>query len=335
MAASTTASGSTSIAVSVVLPTRGQPHLLDRCLDALMRQTLPAARFEVIIVDDAPNQHTLRLVARWRARTLRRGPRLVYVFNGGPHGPAAARNRGWRIALAPLIAFTGDDAVPAPGWLAAGLAACNAGADAACGRIIMPPAVAPIDCVPNAAPPDAPDFAGANCFCRKQVLERLDGFDERFTAPWREDSDLYFRLLGIGAAIVHAPQAVVARPAPPVPWGASLLDVKKLAFDALLYKKHPRLYRERIPATLRLHDYGAVAALLLAGAAAAAGQAPPALLACLAWLALTLRLCARRLAGSASTVPHVAEIVLASALPPPLAVFWRLAGAIRFRVRFA
>ena len=54
-----------------------------------------------------------------------------------------------------------------------------------------------------------------------------------------------------------------------------------------------------------------------------------------AWLALTVRLCVRRLHGTAHSVSHVAEMALTSILLPPLAVFWRLAGAVRFRVRFA
>jgi uncharacterized membrane protein YqaE (UPF0057 family) len=31
----------------------------------------------------------------------------------------------------------------------------------------------------------------------------------------------------------------------------------------------------------------------------------------------------------------VADVILTSMLLPPLAVFWRLAGAVRYRVRFA
>jgi hypothetical protein len=54
-----------------------------------------------------------------------------------------------------------------------------------------------------------------------------------------------------------------------------------------------------------------------------------------AWFTLTARLCARRLAGTAKTVSHIAEMILTSVLIPPLAVFWRIAGAIRYRVRFA
>jgi GT2 family glycosyltransferase len=323
------------MAVSVVVPTCGRLDLLDRCLDALTRQTLPATSYEVIIVDDEPNHNTLHLVAGWRARTLDRGPRLVYVSNAGPHGPAAARNRGWRIAQAPVIAFTDDDTVPSPGWLASGLAAFADGVDALCGRIEMPVPATPTDYQRDARLLETAEFVTANCFCRKTILERLDGFDERFTCPWREDSDLHFRLLDMNARIAHAPEALVVHPVRPAPWGVSLLQIKKMAFDALLYKKHPRRYRQKIQPSPRWDYYAIVVALLAALAGFVAGATPLAAVGSAAWLTLTVRLCARRLSGTSKTLSHVAEMIVTSALIPPLAVFWRIAGAIRYRVRFA
>jgi GT2 family glycosyltransferase len=323
------------MAVSVVVPTCGRLDLLDRCLDALTRQTLPATSYEVIIVDDEPNHNTLHLVAGWRARTLDRGPRLVYVSNAGPHGPAAARNRGWRIAQAPVIAFTDDDTVPSPAWLASGLAAFADGVDALCGRIEMPVPATPTDYQRDARLLETAEFVTANCFCRKEILERLEGFDERFTSPWREDSDLHFRLLDMNARIEHAPEALVVHPVRPAPWGVSLLQIKKMTFDALLYKKHPRRYRQKIQPAPRWDYYAIVASLLAALAGFAAGATPLAAVGAAAWLTLTVRLCARRLSGTAKTLSHVAEMIVTSALIPPLAVFWRVAGAIRYRVRFA
>jgi cellulose synthase/poly-beta-1,6-N-acetylglucosamine synthase-like glycosyltransferase len=41
----------------------------------------------------------------------------------GRHGPAAARNRGWRAAEGEIVAFTDDDCVPHVHWLSAGVAA--------------------------------------------------------------------------------------------------------------------------------------------------------------------------------------------------------------------
>jgi len=334
----TSATASNTIRVSVVVPTCGRMDLLDRCLDALTRQTLAANAYEVIVVDDEPNHNTLHLVAGWRTRTLERGPRLVYLANSGMHGAAAARNLGWRAAQGAVVAFTTDDAVPAGAWLAEALDLFGDEVDVLCGAVDMAPARAQRH-PPAAAAPGSADAPGsalclANCLCRKRLLERLDGFDERFSEACRDDADLHFRLLGAGARIVQAPQAQVVLPLPPAPWGASLAQARRAVFDALLYKKHPRLYREHIRPTPPWDDYLTAGALLVLLGALLAGNVLLASLAGLAWLALTARLCRRRLAGSAHTAAHLAEVVVTSALLPPLAVFWRLAGAVRYRVRF-
>ena len=334
----TSAAGSTAITISVVVPTCGRMDLLDRCLDALTRQSLPFGSFEVIVVDDEPNHNTLHLVAGWRARTLDRGPRLVYLANSGQHGPAAARNLGWRAAQAPVVAFLDDDGVPASGWLAEGLAAFGADVDVLCGRVDKAGPGAARACGAQTHPDPMPELCITNCFCRKSVLEALEGFDERFEQSSHGEADLHFRLLGMGARIVRSTDAVVVQPVPPMPWGASLAETRRAVFDALLYKKHPRLYRERIGAIPPLDYYLATAALVLALGALLAGAGVPALVAGLAWLALTARLCMQRLRGAAGrhppTVSYMLDIVVTSALIPPLAVFWRLVGAIRYRVRF-
>lgn len=320
---------STAVEVSVVVSTSGRLDLLDRSLDALMRQDFPAAAYEVIVVDDEPSRNTQQLVAGWRARTPERGPRLVYVANDGAHGRAAARNRGWRIARAPVIAFTDDDTVPSPGWLTHGLAGFDAHTDVLCGRIESPAAgIAEGQSEPA-------EFVAANCFCRRGVLDALDGFDERFRAGWRADNDLHFRLLKMGARIARSQQALVVHPVRPAPWGASLFQLHRISFDALLYKKHPELYRQKIRRLPCWEDYAIVAALAVAAAGLGTGDEILAVIGCGAWLVLTGMLCIRRLRGTPKTVAHVADMLITSALIPPVAVFWRMVGAIRYRVRFA
>ena len=327
------------IAVSVVLPACGRMDLLDRSLDALMRQSLDPRSYEVIVVDDEPNHNTLHLVAGWRTRTLERGPRLAYVANPGPRGPAAARNCGWRAARAAIVAFTSDDAVPAADWLAQGLAAFHDDIDVVAGRIETPAPAGRADrergAHAHAQAHERLDFTSANCFIRKPILERMDGFDERFSVRRGTDADLHFRLLESGIQVQRAPQALAEHPARPAPWGASLLQIRHAVFDALLYKKHPALYRQRIEAHPCWEHYATVAVLMLALASMAAGARTLAYAAGAAWLIFTLRLCAQRLRGSPRTPSRLADIVLTSMLLPPLAVFWRLAGAVRYRVRFA
>lgn len=328
------------IEVSVVVSTCGRLDLLDRSLDALTRQDLAAGTYEVIVVDDGPDRNTLQLVAGWRARTLDRGPRLVYVANEGAHGPAAARNRGWRVARAPIIAFTDDDTVPAADWLRHGLAGFSPDTDVLCGRIETPLPTMPskdqdaLDALDAPDTPDTPEFVAANCFCRRAVLDALDGFDERFHVGWRADSDLHFRLLKMAANIARSPHALVLHPLRPVRWGASLFQLHKLSFDALLYKKHPELYRQKIRRLPCWEDYAIVAALVAAALGLAQGNEVLAVTGAGAWLVLTAMLCIRRLHGTPWTVSHVADMLLTSALMPPVAIFWRMLGAIKYRVRF-
>jgi GT2 family glycosyltransferase len=284
-----------SVAVSVVIPTCGRPHLLRRCIAALEQQTLPADSIELIVVDDTQSRR----------------------------GPAAARNLGWRHAAGSIIAFTDDDTVPDAHWLERGLAAFTSRVDAMAGRIVMPVPRTPTDYERNEQGLERAEFVTANCFVRRSALEMIGGFDERFKLPWREDSDLQFRLLQAGCTIARAEQAVVVHPVRPAPWGVSLRQQRRVMFDALLFRKHRALYRSRIRRAPRWDYYAIVATLLLAP------LWPPALI---VWAALTAGFCSQRLRGTSKAPRHVAEMVVTSALIPPLAVFWRLVGALKYRV---
>jgi GT2 family glycosyltransferase len=290
----------------VVIPTCGRPALLKRCLDALARQTLHASRIEIIVVDDSRSRR----------------------------GPAAARNDGWRRARAPIIAFTDDDTEPDPAWLENGLAAFSDEVDAVSGRIVMPVPGTPTDYERDARGLERGEFVTANCFCRKGILEEIDGFDEHFRLAWREDSDLQFRLMQAGARILHEPRAVVVHPVRPAPWGVSLRQQRKVMFDALLYKKHRKLYRERIRARPRWDYYAIVAALFGGLLAALLSAYELAFLLAVVWVGFTATFCLHRLRGTSRAPLHVLEVILTSAAIPPLAVFWRVVGALKFRVAF-
>src|SRR5579884_2504543 len=105
---------------SVVVPTYRRPDLLDRCLAALVAQDLGPQAYEIVVADDAASEETGRQVERWATNDR---PALRYVPVRHAHGPAAARNAGWRAARGEVIAFTDDDTVPDPGWLREGVAA--------------------------------------------------------------------------------------------------------------------------------------------------------------------------------------------------------------------
>jgi glycosyltransferase involved in cell wall biosynthesis len=352
-------SGQVELAVSIVIPTRGRPQLLNRCIASLVLQRFDPALFEIVVVDDGagvdtsgvdtsgvdtsnlgisyagrPCTDTREVVAGWAAHTAGKGPLITYIPSVGPRGPAAARNHGWRAARAPIIAFTDDDTIARTDWLKNGVDAFKDEVDAVCGRIVMPLNGTPTDYELDAKNLETAEFVTANCFCRKQILEELGGFDERFRFAWREDSDLHFRLLDYQANIVHEPKAVMMHPIRPAAWGVSLSQVKKVQFDALLFKKHPLHYRHKIRAMPRWDFYVTVGALLVCVVALLVHAGGIALLSGMVWLLMTGRFCVRRLMKTSKSPSHVAEMLVTSALIPPLAVFWRAVGAFRFRVGF-
>jgi hypothetical protein len=258
-----------------------------------------------------------------------------YLTSAKTHGPAAARNVGWRAARAQVIAFTDDDCIPASDWLSAGVETLSqAEIGAAWGRIMVPVSDRPTDWERNVAGLERAPCATANCFYRKNVLETVGGFDERFTEAWREDSDLQFGALTNGVTIVHQPQALVLHPVRPARWGISIALQRQNRFNALLYKKHPQFYGRFNP-----HEppwvYYAIVGLMLIGALAAVNGAVVIAAALWAgWIGMAGAFCLRRLRGATHRPSHVIEMIVTSLVIPPCAVYWRLHGAVRYRVPF-
>lgn len=189
--------------VSVVIPTRLRETRLAFALDALAEQTLSRERFEVLVVraDDA------------LAGPLTDAPSGLPVrFLSARKGAATQRNRGWRAAGAPLIAFTDDDCRPAPDWLERLLAGFDGSETILQGR----------------TEPDPEEWRLHRGFSRtievtkfdvwaptcnmaypRELLERVGGFDERFVAAWGEDTDLALRARAAGGRQRYLPDACV------------------------------------------------------------------------------------------------------------------------------
>lgn len=320
--------------VSVVVPTWRRPDLLERCLSALTHQTLAPERYEIVVCDDGPDEATREVARRFAAAQSERGLRIDYLPIRATQGPAAARNAGWRHARAPVIAFTDDDTIPDAHWLERGLAVLTDGVSAAAGTIVVPLPPQPTDYEADASGLARAEFATANAFVRRAALVAVGGFDERFTAAWREDSDLQFALMRIGARIARAHDAIVLHPVRPARWGVSLSQQKKSRFEALLYNKHRDLYKYRIARTPPVEYYAIAGAAIVALGCAATGAPWIASSAALIWLALTTRFFARRMHGRSRAWRHIAEMAATSVLIPFLSIYWRLRGALSYRTWF-
>jgi len=101
---------SASIDVSVIIPTFNRKHCVRDTLISLASQTYPAARFEVIVVDDESTDGTYSLAEE-------KYPfKLSYVHQQN-QGDAFARNRGAELSSAEILIFLDDDMVVHPEYL--------------------------------------------------------------------------------------------------------------------------------------------------------------------------------------------------------------------------
>lgn len=200
---------------SVVIPTCRRHASLAACLDGLTagRQALPASDFEIIVSDDAPEGENAQVMVREKYPAVRwvAGPR---------RGPAANRNRGAAGARGAWLAFTDDDCVPDPGWLA-GYAARLDQPGAPPVRVLEGPTTpgGVKDYGPRLTAP-LNDKGGLLWSCNfaieRGLFQEIGGFDERFPFPHLEDVDLRLRLVDRGEAFPFVPAAVVAHPPRPV-----------------------------------------------------------------------------------------------------------------------
>lgn len=103
---------STSLDVSVIIPTHDRADSVVRTLHALEHQTLDPDRFEVIVVADGCSDNTTEILrtSAW--------PFTLTVLEQPAGGQGRARNLGAKHAGAPLLVFLDDDIEPVPGLLA-------------------------------------------------------------------------------------------------------------------------------------------------------------------------------------------------------------------------
>jgi glycosyltransferase involved in cell wall biosynthesis len=235
-------SAATAPDVSVVVATRDRPARLAALLAGLRSQLLDGT-FEVIVVDDGSGPAT---AAQLRAEAARGGLDLHVVRLAPARGPGAARNAGWRTARAGLIAFTDDDCVPAPGWLAAGVRAHRADPRALVqGRTEPEPAErhrAGITLRTLRVTALGPQYPTCNIFYPRVLLDRLNGFDEDFgTRPGGEDTDLAWRAIEHGAAPALAADAIVYHAVERLGALGMLREATRWTATTRIFARHPQL----------------------------------------------------------------------------------------------
>lgn len=197
--------------LSIVIPHLNDLANLDRCLACLGRQTLPRARFEVIVSDNGSTGGTD--VVR-RAVTGR-----AVVVEAPTKGAGPARNAGAALARGSVLAFLDSDCRPSPDWLRQGLIALDA-VDVAGGAMDVaahdqdaPTAVEAFELVyafRNDLYVARKHFTvTANMFVRRSVFDSVGGFANGVS----EDVEWCHRARALGFRLGYAPHAAVTHPA--------------------------------------------------------------------------------------------------------------------------
>lgn len=228
---------------SVVIPTRNRKEMLQRCLNALERQTFPAEKFEVIVIDDGSNDGTAEYL-----QTAKFSYRLYYksIENSGP---SSARNLGASLASGKILVFFEDDILPHDDILQRAYAHFESNdVDVIEGKTHYQDSN---EEVRRFDTPEIFSFIPCNLFMKRELFRSVGGYDVSFFDKssglyFREDADLGFRLLDIGCTMQKVDDVVVEHPRQFPTMTACFRHARRYKFDPLLYKKHAKRFRENI-----------------------------------------------------------------------------------------
>jgi GT2 family glycosyltransferase len=224
--------------MSVVICAYNAERTMRACLESL--RTLRYPHYEVIVVNDGSTDRTLAISEEFPE---------IRIVSQDNRGLSAARNVGIAAATGDIVAFTDSDCVVDPDWLTYLSYGFDSAGFVAVGGPNLPPPEESRTAACVAASPGGPTHVllndevaehipGCNMAFRKDVLDRVGGFDPVFRAAG-DDVDLCWRLQNEGHVIGFSAAAMV--------WHFRRNTVKAYlkqqmgygAAEALLYFKHP------------------------------------------------------------------------------------------------
>ena len=241
-----------AVAVSVVIPAHNRRALLREVLAAAGAQA-GAPPFEIVVVDDGSTDGSSEGLEDLAL------PVPLRVVRQPNRGPAAARNRGVAAARGALVAFLGDDTVPAPDWLAWHVEAHHARAAATplavIGRTEWHPRIRPTRFLAyineqglqfGYALIDRPEQVPFNFFytsnlslTRSALLE--EPFDETFPYAAWEDIEASYRLTRRGLRLVYEARARVFHDHP-TSFARFCSRQERVGYSAVVFwRRHPEL----------------------------------------------------------------------------------------------
>jgi GT2 family glycosyltransferase len=224
--------------VSVVVCAYNAERTMEPCLASLERLNYPD--YEVIVVNDGSKDRTLEISQKFG---------YCRIISQENKGLSVARNVGAEAATGEIVAYTDSDCVADADWLTYLVAKMESSDLVACGGPNFPPPEDALVPAAVAVSPGGPThvlladdvaehIAGCNMAFRREVLQKLGGFDPVYRAAG-DDVDICWRLQDAGYTIGFSPAAVV--------WHFRRNTVRAYIgqqrgygkAEALVYSKHP------------------------------------------------------------------------------------------------
>ena len=269
------------IRLSLIIPTHNRSERLIAALESVIRQDLPAADWECVVVSNNSTDDTVARFGDFAARYP--GLNLRLVTEDGP-GVSYARNRGIAETSAPLLVFIDDDERINPGFLRAYADFFDAHPDAvvAGGRIIAEyvtgrpawlskytemPIANPMDFGERVRPfPAGRVPGGGNMAFRRAGLASYGGFDPTLGRVngeliGGEENDFFERLLAGGETIWYVPGAVMWHIIPPAKLTGAYF--RRLSYNVGVSQRLRAEIHRRLPKTFVLEIAKWAATLVL------------------------------------------------------------------------
>ncbi len=221
--------------VSIVVSFHNDSSFLRKCVESMLDLAYPPEKFEIILVNDGSTDNSQETITD----LLAAHPTKVRLLSQADRGPAAGRNLGIQNAGGEIVAFTDPDCVIDQGWLthhvgnytSEEVGGVEGRIETNWGQMLTPIRISPA----------GTRYVTANMSYRRDVLEKVGGFDERFR--WKEDDDLAYMVMGAGWKIVSDHEAVVFHPVRELSVHALVAQAMKFRYDALFYRKHRKVAR--------------------------------------------------------------------------------------------
>ena len=176
--------------VSVVVIVRNAEKYIANCLRPILDQTFN--NFEIVIIDEIGNDNTKNIIEKFDDK------RIKYFKNTKWLGLSKSRNKGLKYTTGEYIFFTDGDCTVSKNWIQEGLRFLK---DSNCIGVEGKIYYVNTDYEPSFSDRitenrNGGHFMTANMAYKRSIIERVGGFDERYT--YLEDRDLALRSMKFG-----------------------------------------------------------------------------------------------------------------------------------------